>query len=291
MRDELTPINTASRIVNFKLRSATTGQLLTGKVAGDFTGTRHVAGGTSTALSFSAGTAGDAYSSGKICPIGNGTYDWHVPDAMFTTLGQSNAVISCSGALDVAFDFQVVTPIRSTAAFGANTTAPDNASIAAILEDTGTTLPAAITAIWSAGTRTLTAISDSAGITTLLSRITALLQTKAEADTDQAATITAIGNVTATVDTGEIVQGILDAGVSIQVSSPYDPTEQTLTIVQRADYVDADVSRPLRFTIEKDGVAAGDAVRFGAKLFRGATLLASLVKTGTIVASGEDLVA
>lgn len=128
MRDELVLLNSTSRIVNFKLRSSTTGQLLTGKVASDFTGTRHVAGGTSTSLSFSAGTAGDSYSSGKICPIGNGTYDWHVPNAMFTALGQSNAVISCSGALDVAFDFQVVAVDRGAAVFGVDNTGINNAA-------------------------------------------------------------------------------------------------------------------------------------------------------------------
>lgn len=135
MRDELVLLNSTSRIVNFKLRSSTTGQLLTGRVASDFTGTRHFAGGTTTALSFSTGTAGDSYSSGKICPLGNGTYDWHVPDAMFASLGQSNAVISCSGALDVAFDFQVVAVDRGTAVFGVNNTgissAAENAQIAA----------------------------------------------------------------------------------------------------------------------------------------------------------------
>lgn len=135
MRDELVLLNSTSRIVNFKLRSSTSGQLLAGKVAGDFSGTRHVAGGTTTSLSFSTGTAGDSYSSGKICPLGNGTYDWHCPNAMFTALGQSNAVISCSGALDVVFEFQVVAVDRATALFGVDNaginSASENAQIAA----------------------------------------------------------------------------------------------------------------------------------------------------------------
>jgi hypothetical protein len=53
----------------------------------------------------------------------------------------------------------------------------------------------AFDAVWSVTARTLSAISDSAGITTLLTRITGLLQTKSEADTDQAATIAAIGGI------------------------------------------------------------------------------------------------
>jgi hypothetical protein len=45
-----------------------------------------------------------------------------------------------------------------------------------------TTVEGLVAAIWSAGTRTLTSISDSSGITTLLNRITALVRTKAEDD-------------------------------------------------------------------------------------------------------------
>lgn len=52
---------------------------------------------------------------------------------------------------------------------GANTTTPPTAASIA-------------TAVWAAGTRTLTAISDSSGMTTLLSRVTGLIRTKAQAD-------------------------------------------------------------------------------------------------------------
>jgi len=140
----------------------------------------------------------------------------------------------------------------STAAFGANTTAPDNASITLILEDTselqtnqgnwltatgfsthsaadvwavgtrslttfGSLVSDVATAVWAAGTRTLTAISDSSGITTLLTRITALLETKAEADTRQTVILTAIdaiegGGGGAGAD--EIVDELLDRGIT-----------------------------------------------------------------------------
>ena len=74
--------------------------------------------------------------------------------------------------------------------------------------------------VWTAGTRTLTSIADSTGMTTLLTRITGLLQTKVQADTDQTAVISAVDNVP-TVD--EIVSGIRDD------SAPYSPSNINLT--------------------------------------------------------------
>ncbi len=55
-----------------------------------------------------------------------------------------------------------------------------------------TTFGTLVSDIWSAGSRTLTAISDSSGITTLLSRITGLLKTAAQADADKAEVIAAV---------------------------------------------------------------------------------------------------
>jgi hypothetical protein len=154
MQDRLVKSGSTSRIVKFALRSSSTGQLVTGKVHSDFSGTYSSAGGTSTALSFSSGTAGDSYTSGKIAPIGNGTYDWHVPDTVFASAGQIIAKLSCADALDVVFDWQVVTVDRDTARFGAptaveNRTEMDSNStqLAAIVEDTGTTLPSTLSGI------------------------------------------------------------------------------------------------------------------------------------------------
>jgi uncharacterized protein Yka (UPF0111/DUF47 family) len=58
----------------------------------------------------------------------------------------------------------------------------------------------AFNAVWTVATRTLTATSDSAGVTTLLSRVTALLETKAEADTRQTALITEINQNEVKID-------------------------------------------------------------------------------------------
>ena len=130
--DNLMPQSSTSVIKHFMLRSSTTGQGLTGKVAADFSGKYNIAGGAEVTLSFSNGTAGDAYSSGKICPLGLGTYAWHVPNAVFASLGNVSAVLSVTGGIDVHCEWLVVTTVRDTAAFGANTTTPDNASITAI---------------------------------------------------------------------------------------------------------------------------------------------------------------
>jgi hypothetical protein len=64
--------------------------------------------------------------------------------------------------------------------------------------------------IWANVTRTLTAASDSSGVTTLLNRITALLETKTEADTRQTALLDAIGDVEVTT----IVNPILAASIT-----------------------------------------------------------------------------
>jgi len=74
--------------------------------------------------------------------------------------------------------------------------------------------------IWGTTNRTLTSIADSAGMTTLLTRITGLLQTKVQADTDQTAVISAVDNVPTAA---EIVSGIRDD------SAPYSPSNINLT--------------------------------------------------------------
>ncbi len=119
--DNLMPQSSTSVIKHFMLRSSTTGQGLTGKVAADFSGKYNIAGGAEVTLSFSSGTPGDAYSSGKIVPLGLGKYAWHVPNAVFASLGNVSAVLSVSGGIDVHCEWLVVAAVRDTAAFGAST--------------------------------------------------------------------------------------------------------------------------------------------------------------------------
>lgn len=121
MRDENAKVGTLSRIITFSLRGTSDGQLLAGKVAADFSGTWHRAGGTSVALSFAAGSPGDAYSSGKIVPLGDGSYDWHVPDALYSQIGNVVAVINCADAFSRTFEFEVGNVDRTLVSWGAST--------------------------------------------------------------------------------------------------------------------------------------------------------------------------
>jgi len=126
--DNLMPQSSTSVIKHLMLRSSTTGQGLTGKVHSDFSGKYNIAGGAEVTLSFSSGSAGDAYSSGKIVPLGLGKYAWHVPDAVFASLGNVSAVLSVTGGIDVHCEWLVVAAVRDTAAFGANVTTPPSAA-------------------------------------------------------------------------------------------------------------------------------------------------------------------
>ena len=104
------------------LRSSSTGQGLTGKVHSDFSAKYNIAGGAEVTLSFSSGTAGDAYSSGKICPLGLGKYAWHVPNAVFASLGNVSAVLSVTGGIDVHCEWLVVADNRTLATKPVNVT-------------------------------------------------------------------------------------------------------------------------------------------------------------------------
>lgn len=127
--DNLIPISTAGVRRNFFLRSSTTGLGLTGKTYADFTGSRSANGAIATSLSFASGSAGDAYSSGKIAEIGGGRYCWHIPDAIFATLGSSTAWLAVTGGITVNFEWEVVVVDRGTSAFGANTVTPERTRV------------------------------------------------------------------------------------------------------------------------------------------------------------------
>jgi hypothetical protein len=143
--DNLMPQSSTSVIKHLMLRSSTTGQGLTGKVHSDFSGKYNIAGGAEVTLSFSSGSAGDAYSSGKIVPLGLGKYAWHVPDAVFASLGNVSAVLSVSGGIDVHCEWLVVAAVRDTAAFGANITTPPTA--AAVADEVQTRTIARVTLV------------------------------------------------------------------------------------------------------------------------------------------------
>lgn len=85
---------------------------------------------------------------------------------------------------------------------------PDDAITSAKIQDGAFTAAkfaaGAFDAVWSVAARTLTSISDSAGITTLLTRITGLLRTKAEDEVVDATVLTAIDNISTELTEPEI---------------------------------------------------------------------------------------
>lgn len=207
--DNLMPQSSTSIIKHFMLRSSTTGQGLTGKVAADFTGKYNIAGGAEVTLSFSSGSAGDAYSSGKIVPLGLGKYAWHVPNAVFASLGNVSAVLSVTGGIDVHCEWLVVAAGRDTIAFGANTTAPPSAAtvstqVAADLAAThgagswatatGFSTPTNVADAQTAILAKLPAALESGRIAAVLDSATALQIDKIEAVT--AGTVTGAGTST-----------------------------------------------------------------------------------------------
>jgi len=191
--DNLMPQSSTSVIKHLMLRSSTTGQGLTGKVHSDFSGKYNIAGGAEVTLSFSSGSAGDAYSSGKIVPLGLGKYAWHVPDAVFASLGNVSAVLSVSGGIDVHCEWLVVAAVRDTAAFGANTTTPPSA--ATISTQVASDLASAHgVGSWATATGFSTPTNVSDAQTAILAKLPAALEGGRIAAALDSATIDAIWN-------------------------------------------------------------------------------------------------
>ena len=173
--DHIFKAGVASRIVEVMLRDSSTGAGKTSVAFGGVTASYVRAGGTRQAIALAAGSAGDAYSSGKWCEIDavnqKGVYSLHLPDAAIAA-GADAATISlqASGVIDktvrivlIAADLYDGTALglsRLDAAVSSrNATAPDNAGITAIKAKTDN-LPASPSAVGSA--MTLTAAYDAA---------------------------------------------------------------------------------------------------------------------------------
>lgn len=132
---------------------SSSGTGVTGKVASNLTASYLRQGGTRTAITLSdLAAVNSAYSSGGVKEIDAtnfpGLYRLDLPDAAIAT-GVEWVVIgvTCSGAID----YMTLMVLKTTVV----------ADVAA--------------AVWAVATRTLTAISDSSGVTTLLSRIVGTL--------------------------------------------------------------------------------------------------------------------
>jgi hypothetical protein len=208
--DNLMPQSSTSVIKHFMLRSSTTGQGLTGKVHSDFTGKYNIAGGAEVTLSFSSGSPGDAYSSGKLVPMGLGKYAWHVPNALFASLGNVSAVLSVTGGIDVHCEWLVVAAVRDTAAFGANTTTPPSA--ATISTQVAADLLAAHgTGSWT----TATGFSTPTNVTDAKDAILADLAAGVELDSATAAKLDAIPRSGQTKRYTQVASGATTTDVSI----------------------------------------------------------------------------
>lgn len=101
--------DTTSFIGKVFLRDSTTGLGKTGvadtSMSGDYCKDTNAADVT---LSFSAGSVGDTYSSGKWAEIGNGYYFYHYPNGCWDTFGETGFTFRASGAIDAAPRFRVV---------------------------------------------------------------------------------------------------------------------------------------------------------------------------------------
>lgn len=120
--------DTTSFIGKVFLRDSTTGLGKTGvssaSMSGDYCKDNNSA---DVALSFSAGTVGDSYSSGKWAEIGNGYYFYHYPNACWDTYGETGFSFRASGAIDAAPKYRVVA-MDSEDAIRAGLTALPNAA-------------------------------------------------------------------------------------------------------------------------------------------------------------------
>lgn len=179
-------------------------------------------GGTAVQLTLSSGN----WSEGK-----HGEYEVTIPDSYYETF----ATYSITGKITggdvvgeihrvVAVNDQVAAPTAAAVASQVRTELATELGRIDAAVSTRSTLTAA--QVWGHTTRTLSAIADSAGITTLLSRITGLLRTKSEADATDSTLLAAIA------DAQEAI-GDLQADVDDLQSRPaFDPLNDTVQLEQ-----------------------------------------------------------
>lgn len=162
---ELVLQNTTSKIIAVFIHDSTTGLGKTGVAAASMAGQLVKGNAAGSSLSFSSGSVGDSYSSGKWAEIGNGAYYYHAPNGTFADLGMASLQFQTSGGIIVPIRYQIVAFNPNAVAVGANTTAPDNTGIA----DTLTQASAAASSAASAATSAASAATSAASADTKLS--------------------------------------------------------------------------------------------------------------------------
>ena len=98
---------TTSKIIEIQLKDSVSAQGKTGLANTDVTASYVREGGTRTAISLSAGSAGDSYSSGKWAEVDStncrGLYQLHIPDAALATgVNAVTITLQASGMVDKA---------------------------------------------------------------------------------------------------------------------------------------------------------------------------------------------
>jgi|GEM_PF-3234979 len=113
MFDDFLVKATTSKILEVMVRDSSTGAGKTGLAHGDVTASYCREGATRQAISLSAGTAGDSYSSGKWCEVDStnqkGLYQLHIPDAALAS-GVDAVTISlqAAGMIDKAISLKLI---------------------------------------------------------------------------------------------------------------------------------------------------------------------------------------
>lgn len=167
---ELVKQNTTSKIIQVFLRDSTTGLGKTGVAAASMAGQYSKGNAASVSLSFSTGSVGDSYQSGKWAEIGNGRYYYHAPNALYSSLGEVFATFQSSGAIDAKIEYQIVAFDPDAVAVGANTTTPPTVTQIRTEMDTNSVQFGNIATSLSSQSSALSSIAG--GITTLVTGVT-----------------------------------------------------------------------------------------------------------------------
>ena len=92
------------------------------------------------------------------------------------------------------------------------------------------------------------------------------------------------------VDADQIVTDVIAGlgGTPVKIVSPYNTKTESLTLVQRSDYLTSEVSGALRIPVAQAGMTAGDVAQFDAELEDdNGKVIQRIASTGTIVDVGD----
>lgn len=202
---------TTSKIVEVILRDSSTGAGKTAVAHTDVTASYVREGGTRTAITLAAGTAGDAYSTGRWCEVDStncpGLYQLHLPNAALATgVDAVTTTLTATGVIDKVVRISLLdVDLRDAADAGLSN------------------LDAAISSRSNFDASTDTVTTDSAS------------RTASQADVSSLATSSALSNVESKIDTvdANVDSILIDTGTDIPASiaalNDFDPATQEVT--------------------------------------------------------------